>query len=142
MESEYNSLIKNGTYKLHSMKQVMVVQSSIKVKYIVVATSLKELIWLQTLLKEIGQQITLSNIIYLYNQSCIVIIKKPRFHDCTKYIDIKYHYIRNKIKVNEVVLEFIHMNEMKGDIMTKLLPKSKHNHFIKDLININNSNKI
>lgn len=64
------------------------------------------------------------------------------FYDCTKHIDIKYHYIQEKVKTNEVILKFLLTNDTKGDIMTKSLPKPKHNNFIKYLINIDNSNII
>nr|PNR42109.1 hypothetical protein PHYPA_016938 [Physcomitrium patens] len=51
------------------------------------------------------QFLSLSSTIYCNNQSCIVMTQNPCFYDCAKYIDIKYHYIRDKVKANEVVLE-------------------------------------
>nr|PNR58450.1 hypothetical protein PHYPA_005445 [Physcomitrium patens] len=99
----------------------MVVQSSMKAKYIVASTSLKELIWLQILFKEIVHQVILLSTIYCNNQSYIAMTQNPYFYDYIKHINIKCHYIRDKVKKNEVVLEFIPINEMKMNIMTKSL---------------------
>nr|PNR28846.1 hypothetical protein PHYPA_027538 [Physcomitrium patens] len=49
--------------------------------------------WLQTLFKEIGHEVTLSSKFYFENQLCIAMTQNPYFHDSTKYIDIKYFYI-------------------------------------------------
>nr|PNR41452.1 hypothetical protein PHYPA_018855 [Physcomitrium patens] len=85
----------------------------------------------------IAQSITLPSIICCNNQSYIVMTQNPRFYDCTKYIDIKYHYIRDKVKANEVIFEFIPINKMKANIMTKSLLKS--NQLINQVVNVHDS---
>nr|PNR60776.1 hypothetical protein PHYPA_003569 [Physcomitrium patens] len=77
---------------------------------------------ISTLLKiEIKHQLTLLSIIYCDNQSYITMIQNLFFHNHTKHIDIKYNYIQEKVKINEVVLKFISINDMKENIMTKSL---------------------
>ena len=41
------------------------------------------------------------------------------YHGKTKHIQIRYHFIRDMIKKNEVVLKHISTNEMVVDLFTK-----------------------
>ena len=52
--------------------------------------------------------------------------KKPQFHNRTKYIDIRYHFIRDSLAVGEIFLQYLPMADMVSDIMTKPLPREKH----------------
>ena len=35
--------------------------------------------------------------IYFDNQSCVKLLENPVFHDKSKHIEIKYHYIRDMV---------------------------------------------
>jgi hypothetical protein len=41
--------------------------------------------------------IQLLNTFYYDIQSCIGLTKSPKFHDRSKHIDIKYHFLRKKV---------------------------------------------
>ena len=51
------------------------------------------------------------------------------FHDRSKHIEIKYHFIRDYVQKGVVRLEYISTNEQVADIFTKALPRGKHVHF-------------
>lgn len=68
-------------------------QSSIKAKYMVVVTTLQEIMWLQTLLNKLGYGILLLNTIDYDNIFCNIITRNLSFYDWKNYIDIKYYYI-------------------------------------------------
>ena len=38
-----------------------------------------------------------ANCMYCDNQSCVKLSKNPVFHDKSKHIEIKYHYIRDMV---------------------------------------------
>ena len=45
--------------------------------------------------------------------------KNSEFHKRTKHIDIRYHFVREKVAEGEVVLEYCPIKDMKANIMTK-----------------------
>jgi hypothetical protein len=62
------------------------------------------------------------------NKSTIALTKNPVFHERSKHIDIKHHYIRDLIKDKEIVVEYCTSENQRADIFTKPL---KINLFLK-----------
>uniref|UniRef100_A0AAV1V9K6 Copia protein n=1 Tax=Peronospora matthiolae TaxID=2874970 RepID=A0AAV1V9K6_9STRA len=56
---------------------------------------------------------------YEDNQGSIALAKNPEFHKRTKHIDIRYHFVREKVESGEVVLEYCPTQDMLADMMTK-----------------------
>jgi hypothetical protein len=100
--------------------------SSTEAEYVAAATATKELVWLQALLSEIGYSIQMPCTIFSDNQSSIALSKNRRFHERSKHIEIKYHFLREKVETNVLQLEYTPTGIMWADILTKSLPKSKH----------------
>lgn len=48
----------------------------------------------------------------------------PEYYKRTKHIDIKHHYIREKIQKGLVILKYIHTSNQEADMLTKLLPST------------------
>ena len=63
------------------------------------------------------------------NQSCIQLSENPVFHDRSKHIEIKYHFIRDYVQRGAVTLQYISTNEQVADILTKSLGRGKFIHF-------------
>jgi hypothetical protein len=55
------------------------------------------------------------------NISAINISKNPVQHSRTKHIDIRYHFIRELVEEQTLVLEHIVTDQQKADILTKAL---------------------
>ena len=51
------------------------------------------------------------------------------FHDKSKHIDIKYHYIKNMVQRGVVKLQYVVTEEQKADVLTKPLAKVKFEYF-------------
>ena len=60
------------------------------------------------------------------NQGAIKLATNPQFHDCTKHIDIRYHFVREAIGNGLITLEYVPTADMRADIMTKALPRERH----------------
>ena len=54
--------------------------------------------------------------IYCDNNNSICLAKNPEFHSRSKHIDIRYHYIREKINDNELNIQFRPSEKMCADI--------------------------
>ena len=55
------------------------------------------------------------------------------FHDKSKHIEIKYHYIRDMVQRGEVKLQYVAMDKQVADVLTKPLARVKFEYFRKKL---------
>ena len=55
------------------------------------------------------------------NKSAIALAKNPVFHDRSKHIQIRYHYIRQCVDNGDINIQFIRTEDQLSDIMTKAL---------------------
>ena len=58
------------------------------------------------------------------NQGAIALSKNPKYHPRTKHIDIKCHFIRDKVAKKEIVLDYCPTEQMLADLLTKPLGKT------------------
>ena len=61
-------------------------------------------------------------LLYGDNQACLTIAKDPEHHGRTKAIDVKYHHVRDLIARGVVTLEYVPIEHMLADGLTKALP--------------------
>ena len=57
------------------------------------------------------------------NKLAIALAKNPVYHDRSKHIDTRYHYIRECITRQDVKLEYVKFQDQITDIFTKPLKK-------------------
>jgi hypothetical protein len=53
--------------------------------------------------------------------SAIALAKNPVFHDRSKHIEVRYHYIRECVERGRIVISYITMDVQLGDALTKAL---------------------
>ena len=53
----------------------------------------------------------------------------PVFHDKSKHIEIKYHYIKDMVQRGAVKLQYVAMEEHIADVLTKPLARMKFEYF-------------
>ena len=61
-------------------------------------------------------------LIFSNNQSYIALAKDLITYSRTKYIDVRYHYIRELVSFSKTTVDYIPTEDMKADILTKPLP--------------------
>jgi len=66
-----------------------------------------------------------TTVILCDNQSGIRLSENPIFHDCSKHIDIRYHFIWDIVQREAIRLHHIGTNEQVADILTKTLGNVK-----------------
>jgi hypothetical protein len=103
---------------------------STEAKYITGTHTVKELIWLRELLARLDLTTNLPTTLLMDNQSAIAIAKNPTFHECTKHIEVCYHFLKKMVKDGKIKLEYIPTTEQLVDAMTKGLACEKHKLFI------------
>ena len=75
-------------------KQGSIAQSTAEAEYIAASDAYTEAVWLRKLLSDLFSGKLDSTIIHCDNQSCIKLSKNPVFHDRSKHIEMKYHFIK------------------------------------------------
>lgn len=87
---------------------------------------MKEVLYLSSLLKEIGLLNLSKTTMYADNQGAIYIANDTGYHARSKHIDIRYHFIRDVLKGDVVELKHLPTDLMLADVLTKALPAIKH----------------
>ena len=111
-----------------SKKQPIVTLSTCEAEYVAATSCVCHAIWLRNLLKELNLPQEEPTKIFVNNKSAIALAKNPVFHDRSKHIDTRYHYIRECVTKMDVQLEYVKTNDQVADIFTKPL---KREDFIK-----------
>jgi hypothetical protein len=84
-----------GIISWFSRKQKSVALSFAKAEYMAASLAACEALWLRKLLLGLFRQELEATVIHHDNQSCIKLSENPVFHDWSKHIDIRYHFIRD-----------------------------------------------
>ena len=118
--SGYAFMMNGGCISWRSKKQRTVALSSTEAEYMALTEAVQEAIWLKAFLCELGEM-SLSDAVKIHedNQGSIALAKNPECHKRTKHIDIRYHFVREKVEDGQVVLQYCPTKEMKADLMTK-----------------------
>ena len=89
-----------------------------------VTEACKEALWLKGLFGELSDQLQISTL-FFDNQSVIFLTKEQMFHERTKHIDVRYHFVREIIAHGDIVVSKVGTQDNLADMMTKSLPIAK-----------------
>ena len=93
-----------------------------------------EILWLRGLLTDIGFPATGATPLYADNTSAIRITENPIFHERTKHIEVDCHFIRNELKRGVISLPHVSTEFQLADILTKSLPRPRHQFLVDKLM--------
>ncbi|KAG8482489.1 hypothetical protein CXB51_024203 [Gossypium anomalum] len=114
--------------------QTTVALSTTKAEYMAITEACKEAIWLKGLFSELNEDLQISTV-FCDSQSTIFLTKDQMFHERTKHIDVRYHFVCDIIARGDIVVSKISTHENPTDMMTKSLPITKFEHCL-DLIGV------
>ncbi|GMF31107.1 unnamed protein product [Phytophthora fragariaefolia] len=84
--------------------QKTITLSSAEAEYMELGECVKEVLWMRLLLKDLGSEQTDGVLVYEDNQGAVALAKNVGYYLRTKHIDIRYHFIREKVAIGEVNL--------------------------------------
>ncbi|KAL4272870.1 hypothetical protein GQ457_13G029760 [Hibiscus cannabinus] len=117
-----------------STLQSTVALSTTEAEYMAVSEAVKEAIWLNGLMEDLG--VVQSHIsLYCDSQSAIHLAKNQVYHSRTKHIDVRYHFVREIFEEGKILLQKIATAENPANMLTKVITSIKFNHCL-NLINI------
>ena len=111
----------NTAFTWMSRKQPIVTLSTCEAEYVAATSCVCHAIWLRNLLKELSLPQEEPTEICVDNKSAIALAKNPVFHDRSKHIDTRYHFIRECIAKRNVQMEYVRSKDQIADIFTKPL---------------------
>jgi len=93
-------------------------------EYVAITEAVKEALWMQGLLKDMG--VKQDKVLVWSDSQCVISLsKKNMFHERTKHIAVKYHFIRDVIENGDVEVLKIHTSQNPADMLTKVIPVQK-----------------
>ena len=64
-------------------------------------------------------------VINMDSQSALYLCKDPMYHERTKHIDVRFHFIRDKVEEQVLMVRKIKGEENPADFGTKIVPANK-----------------
>ena len=111
-----------------SKLQTEIALSTAEAEYIALSQSLREVIPLMSMMKELKSafsiEIQIPNFnctVHEDNQACISMTTNQKFPPRTKHNALKYHHIRSYVDSKQIEIQYINTKEQLADCLTKLL---------------------
>jgi hypothetical protein len=108
-----------------SKLQPTVAISSSEAEYMALAAAVQDAIYLRQLMSDLGFEQIEPTTIYEDNQGCIALAENPVMHKRTKHIDVKHHFIRERVESGEVELQYVYTKDQLADVLTKPLKRDE-----------------
>ncbi|XP_052172119.1 secreted RxLR effector protein 161-like [Diospyros lotus] len=110
-----------------SQLQPLIALSSTETKYVAIIDAFKEAIWLQGLLREINL-LQIKVVVLSDSQSAIHLCKNPVYHERSRHIEVKYHFVQELVTNGTVMIKRVSIEDNPADMGTKTLTAVKFKH--------------
>jgi len=117
-----------GPVSWSSQRQKTVATSTMDAEYIAGSEATKEAVWIRNFINDLripGVHIDTVPL-YIDNNSALKLTRNPEFHNRSKHIDVKHHFIREKVDEGVINTQRIDTKDNLADVFTKALPRPTH----------------
>lgn len=106
-----------------------------KAEYTAAAEAIKEAIWMRNFINDLRIYPEIEKVpLFINNNVSLKLTWNPELHERTKYINIKFHFLRERIiEVRDLNTRRVKGSDNIADILTKGLSKIKHDHHYQGL---------
>lgn len=125
----YAIFVSSNLISWASKKQRSSSQSSTEAEYCAIATTISELMWLQSIWQEIGFLVPYVSVLWCDNLSDTYMTINFVFHQHTKYLEIDWHFVRDLVQKEQLHVRYISSPDQVVDILTKSTTKVFFLHF-------------
>ena len=108
-----------------SVKQQVVALSSCEAEYIAASTASTQALWLARLLGDLLGRDTDAVELRVDSKSALALAKNPVFHERSKHIRVRYHFIRDCWEEGSIKARYINTKDQLADLLTKPLGRIK-----------------
>ena len=124
--SGYVFLAAGGAITWKSKKQTTIALSSTEAEYVALSEAGCKACWLRNLFEELGYPQEFPILIKGDNDGSISMVKNHQFHNRSKHIAIRWHWVRELVEQGLVSIESCRDPQQTADVLTKALPRPKH----------------
>jgi ATP-binding cassette subfamily B (MDR/TAP) protein 1 len=107
-----------------SKLQEVVTLSTTEAEYVAATEASKEMIWLDRFMGELGKGRD-DSILWSDSQSAIHLARNAAFHERTKHIQLRYHFIREVLESGLLKLGKVEGSKNPADMLTKVVDRAK-----------------
>ena len=113
-------------------KYSSVSRSTTEAEYVECSDSGAEAVYMIALYREIGVTWAPERpiVIFTDSQGALALVESPAQRQCTKYITMHFHYVRELVGRGEVYFEHVGTKEQRADIVTKPLGREAFEHCV------------
>nr|GFA90235.1 retrovirus-related Pol polyprotein from transposon TNT 1-94 [Tanacetum cinerariifolium] len=115
-----------------SKKQNCTSMSSVEAEYVSLSACCAQVLWMRTQLTDYGFHFDKIPM-YCDSKAAITISCNPVQHLRTKHIDVRYHFIKEKVEKGIVELFFVGTEYQLADMFTKALPVERFQYLVRRL---------
>jgi hypothetical protein len=94
-------------------------RSSTDAEYKALANGTAEVVWIQSVLKELGVHQTRPPVLWCDNLGATYLSENSVFHAQTKHIEIDFHFVREKVALGTFEVKFISSDDQLAHVFTK-----------------------
>jgi hypothetical protein len=112
-------ILYGGVITWKTGRQKTVALSSTEAEYYGLSNTTREALWLRSLLRSLGYDEGLDPVmIEGDNQGSLALTENPEFHQRTKHIDIKHHFLHQEVDEKRVGFSYIEITKLAADGLT------------------------
>jgi transposase InsO family protein len=121
----YVFMMAQGPISWRCKRQNIVTLSSTEAEYCAAGSAAKEALWLRQLLADLKLPQPSPTDIFEDNDGAISLSSNPISNARTKHIDVRHHFLRDRVESKEIILQHIDTADNIADLNTKALAPGK-----------------
>lgn len=104
-------------------------------EYIASAEATKEAVWIRNFINDLRiPGVNIDTVpLYIDNNSALKLTRNPEFHSRSKRIDVKYHFVREKVEEGIINTQRVDTTNNLADVFTKALAMPTHEDSVNQL---------
>jgi hypothetical protein len=119
-------MMSGGPVSWSSKKQATVALSTVEAEYVALTRSAKQAVWMYSFLGELAMPQEKPAVLHCDNMGATSLAKDAKGHARVKHIDIREHYIRERVADGDIEILRVESANNLADLFTKILPRDAH----------------
>ena len=120
----------NSPIKWQSKQQDLVTLSTTEAEFVNMSTAGRDMLWIRQLIRDVQIPASKVPIIGTDSRNALLAAEGDRQNMSTRHTDVRYKWIKEKVRTGELTLKWIETREMKADGLTKALNAVQQARFI------------
>ena len=114
-----------------SKQQTIATLSTTDAEFVNMSTAGRDMIWVRKLLYDMNIPMAKIPMIGTDSRNALIAAESDRVNLSTRHTDVRYKWVKEKVRNGELTLRWIETAQMKADGLTKALSANKQAHFVR-----------